>query len=104
MEWKCLAQMGTSTFSTLKGIFMKPSIDTLLCQLRQLEEENERLRQQELQGARITIDVLMSPELQRIIGVSSCQRDNIQLIVTRLASFCQTTYDEKKALEEKVHL
>ena len=61
-------------------------------EIKRLNAINARLEKQELGGARITIDHQIDPELQKEIGVSPVENDNIQLVVCRLASFCQTAH------------
>lgn len=68
----------------------------------QMIAEIKRREEQELGGARITIDHQIDPELQKEIGVSPVENDNIQLVVCRLASFCQTAHNKLADREAKL--
>ena len=69
---------------------------------QKLTAENKKLKNQELRGARCTIDHQIDKDLQAEIGVQECENDNIQLVVCRLASFCQNVYDEIEYLQNKI--
>lgn len=65
--------------------------------VKRLMAENERLENQEHQGANCTIDTMLEPELRDEIGVSQLEHSrNIQLMVSRLCSFIN---DQKQVIE-----
>jgi hypothetical protein len=71
----------------------------LVKEIADLKREVDRLENQEVGGARVSIDHQIDKDLQAEIGVSEAENDNIQLLVCRLASFCQSERERAKGLE-----
>jgi hypothetical protein len=68
-----------------------------------LQARIEELEKQEVGGARVSIDHQIDKDLQAEIGISEVENDNIQLLVCRMASFCQSERNETKALQTKLN-